>query len=83
MRAALDEVLKRFSPETLQDQLADPTFLDSLIASKRKAKLWQLFVERYQNVAEEARENFHATFGKAFLRAYDDQIKRLRADRRG
>jgi FHA domain-containing protein len=83
MRAALDEVLKRFSPETLQDQLADPTFLDSLIASKRKAKLWQLFVERYENVAEEARENFHTAFGKAFLSAYDDQIKRLRADRRG
>ncbi len=49
----------------------------------RKAKLWDLFVERYQDVAGDAREDFNAAFGKAFLRAYEAQVKRLRSGAAG
>ena len=80
MRATLDEVLARFSPEELKKRLADPGVLDSLLSANRKAKQWDLFVERYEAVAEEARENFHAAFGKAFRRAYEAQVKQARAD---
>jgi FHA domain-containing protein len=84
MRAALDEVLGRFRPEDLQERLAEAGLLDSLLPANRKAKLWDLFVDRYGDVAADAREDFHAAFGKAFLRAYNEQVKRLRAeDRRG
>ena len=31
------------------------------------------------DVAGDAREDFNATFGKAFLRSYEEQVKRLRA----
>jgi FHA domain-containing protein len=82
MRAALDEVLARFAPEELRKRLADPTVLDSLLPANRKAKQWDLFVERYEAVAEEAREDFHAAFGKAFRRAYEAQVKELRAEER-
>jgi type VI secretion system FHA domain protein len=82
MRAALDEVLARFAPEELKRRLSDPTVLDSLLPVHRKAKQWDLFVERYEAVAEEAREDFHAVFGKAFRRAYEEQVKRLRAEER-
>ena len=82
MRAALDEVLARFAPEELKKRLSDPGVLDSLLSVSRKAKQWDLFVERYEAVAEEARENFHAAFGKAFLRAYKEQVKQLRAEER-
>jgi FHA domain-containing protein len=81
MRAALEEVLVRFTPEELQKRLADPSVLDAVLPSSRKAKLWDLFVERYRDVAGEAREDFNAAFGKAFLRAYDAQVKKLRSDR--
>jgi FHA domain-containing protein len=82
MRAALDEVLARFAPEELKKRLSDPGVLDSLLSANRKAKQWDLFVERYEAVAEDARENFHAAFGKAFLRAYKEQVKQLRAEER-
>jgi type VI secretion system FHA domain protein len=80
MRAALDEVLARFAPEELGKRLADPTVLDSLLPMNRKAKRWDLFVEHYGEIAAEAREDFNAAFGKAFLRAYEAQVKRLRAE---
>ena len=80
MRAALDEVLRRFAPEELGRRLSDPTVLDSLLPMNRKAKQWDLFVEKYGEIVAEAREDFNAAFGKAFLRAYEAQIKRLRAE---
>jgi FHA domain-containing protein len=82
MRAALDEVLKRFAPEELEEQLSEPGVLGSLLPGSRRAKLWDLFVDRYGDVAEAARENFNAAFGKAFVRAYEAQIARLRAEDR-
>jgi len=80
MRAALDEVLARFAPEELGKRLSDPTVLDSLLPINRKAKQWDLFVEHYGRIVVEAREDFNAAFGKAFLRAYEAQVKRLRAE---
>jgi FHA domain-containing protein len=82
MRAALDEVLARFAPEELKKRLSGPGVLDNLLPANRKAKQWDLFVERYEAVAEEARENFHAAFGKAFRRAYEEQVKQIRAEER-
>ena len=79
MRAALDDVLARFTPAELQKRLSDPSVLDTLLPMNRKGKLWDLFVERYEDVAGEARDNFNAAFGKAFLRAYEAQVRELRA----
>jgi FHA domain-containing protein len=83
MRAALEEVLARFSPEELQKRLADASVLDSVLPINRKAKQWDLFVERYEEVASDAREDFNAAFGKAFRRAYEAQVKQLRDTGRG
>jgi len=47
-----------------------------------EAKLWDLFVERYRDMAGEAREDFNAAFGKAFRRAYEAQVQKLRAEGR-
>ena len=79
MRAALDDVLARFTPAELQKRLSDPSVLDTLLPMNRKGKLWDLFVERYEDVAGEARDNFNAAFGKAFLKAYEAQVRELRA----
>jgi len=79
MRAALDDVLARFTPTELQKRLSDPSVLDTLLPMNRKGKLWDLFVERYEDVAGEARDNFNAAFGKAFLKAYEAQVRELRA----
>jgi type VI secretion system FHA domain protein len=78
MRAALEEVLSRFSPQELEKRLTDQSFLDDLLPMNRKGKLWDLFTERHAAITAEAREDFNAAFGKAFRRAYEAQVKQLR-----
>ena len=43
----------------------------------RKAKLWNLFEDLYGDISKEAEEDFHALFGKEFVRAYEAQIEKL------
>jgi type VI secretion system FHA domain protein len=76
-RAALHGVLERLNPERLEPRLKQNSMIDSLLPMNRKAKLWDLFSEFYQDIAEEAEEDFHALFGREFLRAYQAQIAQL------
>jgi FHA domain-containing protein len=78
MRAALEEVLARFSPQELTKRLSGQSMLDNMLPMNRKAKLWDLFIERHATISGEAREDFNTAFGKAFRRAYEAQVKRLR-----
>ncbi|MCB1887050.1 MAG: type VI secretion system-associated FHA domain protein TagH, partial [Rhodocyclaceae bacterium] len=77
MRAALEGVLKRFTPETLERRLTKKSVVDSLLPMNRKAKLWDLYNEMYHEISREAEDDFHTLFGKEFLRAYEEQIERL------
>lgn len=77
IRAALQNVLDRFSPEALEQRLTDKSMLDSLFAANRKAKLWDQFHALSKQIQEEAQEDFHNLFGKAFLKAYDEQVNKL------
>jgi type VI secretion system FHA domain protein len=81
MRAALEEVLARFGPKELDKRLSAQSMLDDLLPMNRKAKLWDLFIERHAALTAEAREDFNAAFGKAFRRAYEAQVKQLRGER--
>jgi FHA domain-containing protein len=77
MRAALAGVLARFDPHNLEQRLTQKSVLDSLLPMNRRAKLWDLFSEMYQEISREAEDDFHALFGKEFLRAYEEQVARL------
>lgn len=80
MRAALAGVLERFNPRELERRLTQKTVIDSLIPINRKAKLWDLFADRYNDISHEAEEDFHVLFGREFLRAYEAQIAKLEQD---
>jgi len=51
------------------------------VPMNRKAKLWELYLQHYEGIRDEAQEDFHALFGKAFLAAYEQQLERLRRDK--
>ncbi|MBS0342348.1 MAG: type VI secretion system-associated FHA domain protein TagH [Proteobacteria bacterium] len=79
MRAALTHVLSRFTPDELEKKIAAKSALDSLFAANRKAKLWDQFVALYGSIAAEAEDDFHSLFGKAFVKAYEEQMGRLKS----
>jgi FHA domain-containing protein len=80
MRAALEGVLQRFDPQQLESKLTKKSAIASLIPATRKARLWELFQDLFAQLQTEAQDDFDELFGKAFLRAYEDQLERLRGE---
>lgn len=79
-QAALAGVLARFNPAQLEARLTQKTMLESVLPMHRKARLWDLFTELYGDISREAEEDFNTLFGKAFVKAYEAQIEKLRAE---
>lgn len=78
MRAALGGVLARFDPVAIESRLAEPTVMDKMLASKRKAKMWDRMVELYGQMSNEAEDDFQRLFGEKFADAYEEQTERMR-----
>jgi FHA domain-containing protein len=79
-QAALAGVLARFNPAQLEQRLTQKSMLDSVVPMHRKAKLWDLFTDLYSDISKEAEEDFNTLFGKAFVKAYEAQIEKLRQE---
>jgi type VI secretion system FHA domain protein len=81
IRAALAHVLNLFTPDKLESRLTEKTTLDALFSANRKAKLWDQFCKLYAGIATEAEDDFHALFGEAFAKAYDEQMARFKFEK--
>jgi type VI secretion system FHA domain protein len=82
MRAALAAVLHRFDPAHIESRLAEPSVMDKMMASNRKAKLWDRLVILYGDIAREADDDLQRLFGEKFSEAYEEQVQRLRQARK-
>ncbi len=78
VQAAIGHLLKRFEPAALEARLDSPGGLAALLAGSRQARYWQQFTELYQQIANEAEDDFQDLFGREFSRAYEEHISRLR-----
>ena len=79
--AAMNALIDRFSPEQLQRQLVDKGLLDSVIPFKEKAKLWDLFETKFDDIKEKAREGVDNAFRTEFVKAYEGKVAELRRAR--
>ena len=79
MRAALEAVLDRFEPAKLEALLTTRSVFDSLRTTHRRARLWEVYLEHYRGLREEAQEDFQRFFGEAFREAYEAQVRSLDA----
>jgi type VI secretion system FHA domain protein len=77
MRAALNEVLARFDPASLEQRLAPKGRWDNLLPGGREAKLWGQFVERYADIVREIEGDFDSLSSRAFRDAYEAQLDKL------
>lgn len=77
MRAALSGILERFNPHQLEKRLGQKKLVDAVFSLNRKANLWDMFTDRYDDISREAEEDFHVLFSKEFLRAYEAQIAKF------
>jgi type VI secretion system protein len=70
VQAAVVKLLERFDPQQFAKHYAEGIVLH------RKAKCWEAYGQAYQHIANEAHEEL---FGDAFVRAYEEQIRKLRS----
>jgi type VI secretion system FHA domain protein len=77
MRSALMGAIARFNPAVIEKKL-DKEGGRSLLAGK-KSKLWDTFLAYYEETNRDAEDSFDRVFGVDFLKAYQEQIKRLKS----
>ena len=75
MRSALLGAIKRFDPVQMEKLLEEQGGVS--VIENTKAKLWECFLEYYEKTTRDAEDNFDKVFGADFLRAYQEQLKRL------
>ena len=79
MQTTLKSILKRFDPAALEQRLQKTSPLGANIPIHRQAKLWELFEQLYEEIGREAEDDFNQLFGHAFAKAYEEQIKKIKA----
>jgi FHA domain-containing protein/type VI secretion system protein len=82
MRAALSAVLERFDPVRIESRLDEPSVMDKMLSSSRKAKMWDRLVELYGDIVRQADDDLQRLYGEKFSEAYEEQVARLRNTRK-
>lgn len=78
VKVSMKTALAAFNPATLEKKL-EKKGISAIIAMKRKAELWERFVENYTEFAEEADDNIKRLIGKDLEKLYADEAARSRA----
>lgn len=77
MQAALRALLQRFEPDGFERQLEAENLFATLVAGGRRARCWDAFKERYQQIASEAERAFLGEVGADFSRSYEARTRRM------
>ena len=77
LRVAFESMLAEFDPDRLQQE-----FDRQLVKSLRPAKFryWELYRQRLADFLKDREATFRRLFGEKFAQAYEDELKRLKAE---
>ena len=78
VKASMKTALATFDPDQVEKKLTKQG-LSQIIPMKRKAELWEQFVEHYKEFAAEADEDVRRVIGKQLEQLYADEATRSRA----
>ena len=81
MQAAIRGVLARLDPAELEGRIEKRGGLGGLLKG-RKARYWEVYEQLYAEIASQAENDFHDLFSHEFARAYQDQMARLKAEKK-
>jgi type VI secretion system FHA domain protein len=81
VRVAFDAMLAEFNPDHLQEMFDRTSKKGVLVAMPAKLRYWELYREKIHDMAADADRTFRSLFGDEFARAYEEQLKRLKAEK--
>ena len=70
IHAAVAGLLARLAPETIERNAETPSALDQIMLGNKKARQWDLLLERYEDLSVQAKKDLWAPFEREFRRAY-------------
>ena len=79
MRVAFESMLAEFDPDRLQEEF-DRQLSKGLVPAK--LRYWDLYRERRRDIVKDPEASFRRLFGEEFARAYEEQLKELKAGER-
>jgi type VI secretion system FHA domain protein len=82
VRAGFDSLMSRFDPAQLQELFERQGKRGGLFGGG-KARYWELYTERFQELSADGDETFRRLFGEEFARAYEKQLSVLKRERGG
>ena len=79
LRLAFETMLARFDPNRLQEDFDRQIRKGSILGAPAKLRYWDLYRDRYGELVKDADSGFRNLFGDEFTKAYEEQLKRLKA----
>ncbi|VWB95512.1 FHA-family protein [Burkholderia aenigmatica] len=82
MRAALMDLLTRFSPQRLRERDDAMRWYEKRLPVLYKARMWDRYAATHRDTVFAIEDDFASVFGKAFLAAYDAEVESYRGSGR-
>lgn len=79
VRVAFESMLSEFHPDHLQEQFDRQVKKGALVSMPARLRYWELYREWIHDMVRDADTSFRELFGDEFARAYEEQLKRLKA----
>jgi type VI secretion system FHA domain protein len=79
LRLAFETMLARFDPNRLQEEFDRQIRKGSILGAPAKLRYWDLYRDKYGELVKDADSGFRNLFGEEFTKAYEEQLKRLKA----
>ena len=83
MRLAFESMLAQLDPNQLQEEFDRQIKKGSILGVPAKLRYWDLYRDKYSNLAKDAQHAFRTLFGDAFAKAYEEQLERMQGLARG
>ena len=82
MRVAFQSMMSEFDPDRMQEEF-DRQIGSAMALKPASMRYWELYREKRRGMLADPEAAFAHLFGEEFARAYEEQFRRLKAERRG
>ena len=82
VRVAFEAMLSEFDPDHLQEQFDRTVKKGALVQMPARLRYWELYRDWIRDMVRDADTSFRELFGDEFGRAYEEQLKKLKAQGR-
>ena len=82
VRVAFEAMLGEFDPDRLQAEFDRQMKKGALLSVPARLRYWDLYREKFHDMVKDPETTFRELFGEEFAKAYEEQLRRLRAQGR-